>query len=473
MSCKSVDSEFQSALPVKVIQFGQGNFLRAFAEPIIQKMNDSGIFGGSVVIVKPTPRAEAQSLKATGCRYTVVERGPQGGRLVERAVKMNCVRDYINPYETPQRLIDYFLQNSVGVVISNTTEAGIVYSPGERFEDFPNFSYPAKLCRLLYERYLAFGSDAGLLVLPVELIENNGAKLLQCVKLYAADWSLGADFISFLDNDCRFCSTLVDRIVTGYPRSSDEKELYSRLGYEDPFAVCCEPYLSWIITSGGEELFPAHKVFKDVKWVSDPAPYRERKVRILNGTHTLCAAASLLCKVDTVRDMMNDKDICTLAERALKEEIVPTLKLEPKELEEYKNTVFERFENPFIRHRLEDIMLNCVSKFKTRCLPSVLDTVKAGGEPKMLAFSLAALLFYYKSAISCGRASSLRDESDVVNAFSAAAKTDDFVSCVLQNESLWGVSLTDSASFAENARRFFDDIETLTARTALRKALYE
>lgn len=233
-------------LPEKVLQFGEGNFLRAFADWYIELSNRSGIFNGSVVIAKPTSRKAKLDFEKQNCVYTVAVRGRENGRVVEKYDVITSVSRFISAYDNYNELIEIAKSSDLEIIISNTTEAGIVYVENERLEAAPDFSYPAKLTALLYERFKALGFGSGLLILPVELIENNGTELKKCVLKYAADWKLGADFEAYIDKDCKFCSTLVDRIVTGFP-DKDYPQLSSRLGYEDNLLVACEPYHSFII----------------------------------------------------------------------------------------------------------------------------------------------------------------------------------------------------------------------------------
>lgn len=476
---ESVKKRFAD-LPEKVIQFGEGNFLRAFADWFIEKANENGVFNGSVVIVKPTSRKARLDFAAQDCMYTVLERGRENGEKTDRSTVITSVSRFISAYDDCDELLKIASSENISVVISNTTEAGITYISGERFEDYPNVSYPAKLCRLLYERFSKLGFGSGLLILPVELIEDNGAQLKKCVLSYAADWELGDDFIRYVGNDCKFCSTLVDRIVTGFPEN-DYDSLCERLGYTDNLMVACEPYHSWIIAGKVEwkDIFPLHRISDCVKWVNSIAPYRERKVKILNGAHTMSVHAAYLCGFDIVRDMMHDPDFSDYLNIGIENEIIPTIDMDKTELEQFKNSVFERFDNPFIDHKLLDISLNSVSKFSARCLPSVLQYVeKFDTAPPLLSFALAALIRFYNGKFDengdfvsyrAGEKYCIRDSEDVLKAFDSAFRTQDPVKSLLADKLLWGTDLTAVCDLADTVKAAFDDIETLGMRAALKK----
>ncbi len=471
--------EFQS-LPVKVLQFGEGNFLRAFADWYIEKANRMGVFNGRVLIAKPTDRGSAKQLTAQNCFYTVLSRGRDGGKIIEDSDVISSVSECISCYDDCGRLLASAESPEISVVISNTTEAGIVYNNGEKLSDFPYVSFPAKLTAVLYHRYKTLGRGSGLLILPVELIENNGKALLNCVLRYADDWKLGDDFINYLTDDCKFCSTLVDRIVTGFP--SDEYEsITKKLGYEDNLLVACEPYHSWII-EGREEwknIFPVHLADSSVVWTNDLSAYRERKVKILNGAHTMSAPAAYLCGFDIVRDMMRNPYFSAYIKKGLFNEILPTLKLPYDESKAFADAVFERFDNPFIDHRLLDISLNSVSKYKTRCLPSVLDYKEMTGKlPKVLIFSLAALLVFYNGAYDengdfyaerNGIKYRIRDSRAVTDFFYDAYKSEDVVGKVLSNRDFWDVDLTEIDGMYNAVRHYFDILEKQSIKNAVKR----
>lgn len=476
---EAVEKRFKE-LPEKIIQFGEGNFLRAFADWFVEKANANGIFNGSVVLVKPTSRKARLDFNAQNSMYTVLERGRENGEKTDRSTVVTSISRFISAYNDSDELLKIAASEEISVVISNTTEAGITYVNGEKFEDFPNVSYPAKLCRLLYERFSKLGFGSGLLILPVELIEDNGVQLKKCVISYAEDWALGEDFVNYIEKDCKFCSTLVDRIVTGFPEK-DYNSLCERLGYTDKLMVACEPYHSWIIEGKEEwkDRFPIDRISNCVQWVKSIAPYRERKVKILNGAHTMSVLAAYLCGFDIVRDMMHDSDFYDYLNLGIENEIIPTIDMDKAELEQFKNSVFERFDNPFIDHKLLDISLNSVSKFKARCLPSVLQYIEEfNTAPPLLSFALAALIRFYNGKFDengdfvsyrSDEKYCIRDSEDVLKAFDSAFKTQDPVKRILADESLWGMDLTAVCDLADKVKAAFEDIETLGMRAALKK----
>lgn len=458
-----------SKLPVGVLQFGEGNFLRAFADWYIERANTNGVFNSSVVIVKPTESKPSEYFAFQNYNYTVIQRGRTENGVVDESEIITSVSDFLCVCSEYKKFLEYAKCETLKVIISNTTEAGIVYNCGEKFDDAPNFSYPAKLCAFLYERYKYLGTGSGLLILPVELIENNGKELKRCVISYAEDWNLENSFIDYINNDCKFCSTLVDRIVTGFPKNDYENYINS-LGYDDRLLVVCEPYNSWIIEGKDEwkDIFPIHKISDNVKWVSDISPYRERKVKILNGAHTLSVTSAYLAGYDIVRDMMHDELFSSFIKKTLNNEIMLTIDMDREELSDFAESVFNRFDNPFIDHRLLDIALNCVSKYRARCLPSVVKYIeKFSKSPRGLSFSLAALIAFYGGKFNnngdfvSNRNSKeyiIRDSKEVCLAFEKAYNSQDTVKCILSDASLWGVDLTAYTVFFDDVKKCYIDI---------------
>lgn len=483
INVKDMNIKDYSVMPQKILQFGEGNFLRAFFDFMVQKLNENNMLSGSVVMVKPTSSKPRPEFNEQNCRYFVLERGLENGNIIDRSTPITSVSRFLSAYEDAQELLNIAASPELSVIVSNTTEAGIVYNEGESFDEYPNVSYPAKLCRLLFARYSSLGRDFSPLILPVELIENNGSVLKDIVIRYADDWNLGADFISYLRDDCKFCSTLVDRIVTGFPQN-DTQSVFAKLGCEDKLAVACEPYISWVIEGREDwkDIFPAHKIFENVKWVDDISSYRERKVKILNGAHAMSVLAAYLCGYSIVRDMMHDDDFSYYLNTAIDKEIIPTINMEKAELQNFKNSVFERFCNPFIDHKLLDISLNSVSKFRARCLGSILQyTDIFGTAPDLLSFAFAALIKFYDGkfvpngdfvAKSDYSEYFVRDSEDVLRRFEYAYKTDDPVYEILRNENMWGTDLTCISSLYSKVADCFDNIKKFGVRQSLRKVLY-
>lgn len=385
--------------PVKVVQFGEGNFLRAFADHMIDIANEAGVFDGDIVIVKPRAGGSLENFKAQDCQYTVQLRGRVDGEPKKLNRLVTSVADAVSACSEYEKYAALALLPELRFVISNTTEAGIVYDAADRLEMTPPASSPGKLTKFLYERYKAFegAADKGLIMLPTELINDNGLQLKECVLKMAENWGLEQAFTDWLNSACVFASTLVDRIVTGYPKDEAE-ELWQEFGYEDRLLVTGEPFALWVIESPVDisEEMPLHRAGLPVIFTDDHHPYKERKVRILNGAHTSFVLASFLCGNDYVLQSMNNELILQYIKGTLFDEIIPTLTLPAEELKEFAEAVFARFNNPFVKHAHLAIAMNSVSKWRARCMPSLLDYVaKTGVLPAHLTFSLAALLSFY------------------------------------------------------------------------------
>lgn len=389
-------------LPERVLQFGEGNFLRAFVDWMLEAMNRRGIFRGRAVVVQPIAQGMADTINAQQGLYTVLLRGIEHGQVRETREIVSSVSRCLNPYEDYDAFLDCAKNPDLRFVVSNTTEAGIRRDPDDRLDARPAASFPGKLTQLLYARFSRFEGDParGLVMLPCELIEQNGRALEHAVLETAESWNLPPDFTRFLGESCTFTSTLVDRIVTGYPK--DESDAISdALGYDDPLLVTGEIFHSWVIESQRpiEEELPLRKAGLNVVWTRDITPYRERKVRILNGAHTMTVLAAYLAGKNTVRECMDDPLFLTFVERGIEEEILPTLKLARSELVPFAEAVVERFHNPFIRHYLLSIALNSVSKYRTRILGTVVDYARDNGKlPPRLTFALAALIVFYRGS---------------------------------------------------------------------------
>ena len=382
-------------LPIRVLQFGQGNFLRGFVDWQLDVLNARCGLDFGVVIVRPTSRSTAPLLDTQGGRYTTVLRGLDGaGELRTEVRQINCVQREL---DLAIHFADYLAlaQNpDVRFVVSNTTEAGIAVNNSDRYADQPPGSFPAKLTRWLHERFVHFEADPakGIVLLPCELIEANGPVLRSAVLHYASLWQLAPGFHTWLSEACHFCSTLVDRIVTGYP-VDELAPLQAELGYQDGFLVAGELYQYWAIEAPpwvAHEL-PLDRAGLNVQWVTELAPIRLRKVAILNGAHTVLAAVGLLAGVRTVGEAMQDADLCAFLEATLYEEIIPALPFPAGESKVYAQDVLRRFRNPHIQHQLQAIALNMESKCITRLLPQVMRFHRSTGRiPPRLLLSLAA-----------------------------------------------------------------------------------
>lgn len=377
----------------RVIQFGEGGFLRGFADWILQITNEKTNFNGSVVVVQPIPEGMCGVLSEQDCVYTHVMRGTRDGVPVVDTKIIDVISRTVNPYENPNAYLELADKPSFRFVISNTTESGIAYNPDDKIDDAPPKSFPAKVAALLYRRFTN-GMD-GFIFLPCELIDKNGETLKRIILKYAELWNLGDDFKTWVETKNVFCNTLVDRIVTGYPRNEKLD-----IGYEDKMLDTSELFHLWVIEGPKEILkeLPLDKTDLNIILTDRLEGYRTRKVRILNGAHTSMIPYALLEGMETVRDCMENEKIFSFVKRCVFDEIIPTLDLPKEELVDYAENVFERFRNPYIRHNCSSIALNSVSKFKVRVLPSILEYIKRKGEaPKNLTMSLYKLIEFYKN----------------------------------------------------------------------------
>lgn len=389
--------------PVTVLQIGEGNFLRGFVDLMLYESRKKGIYNGSVAVVQPRPggKPKIEALAEQDGLYTVVVRGLEDGKPVERKEVVEIFSRVFDPYSNWETLLEIAKEPELRVVVSNTTEAGIAYRPEVLVEGQPAVSYPGKLAQLLYTRYLAFDGDQtrGLFIFPCELLERNGDALKECVLQYCKEWNLPDAFIQWVLEHNRFLNSLVDRIVTGYPDEAQAEAWFQEWGYRDPMLTTAEPYHLWVIEGEPEleDVLPLVRSGLNVRWVEELKPYQQRKVRILNGAHTLMALVGLVHGLGEVRETMEHPKWGALVKRTIDEEIIPSLPYDQQELESYAAEVTGRFLNPFIRHRLSDIAMNSLSKFKTRLLPSMAH-YRENALPNGLLHGLAGLLRYYKIA---------------------------------------------------------------------------
>ena len=460
--------------PVKVMQFGEGNFLRAFVDYFYDIANEKAGYNGKVKLVQPIGNFPqmADWINEQEGLYTLYLRGSEKGQKVDAKRVISCVSDCVCPYIDGkwEEVLALARSEDLETVVSNTTEAGIAYTQGDSaFDQVPPNSFPAKLTRVLYERYKAFNgaADKGLVILSCELIDNNGKELKKCCNNYAKDWNLEAEFIDWMNNANTFCSTLVDRIVPG--RIRDPKELAAMEeanGYHDQVLDVGEVFGVWVIEgpAGLEDKLPFKKAGVNVMVVPDVTPYKKRKVRILNGAHTGFVLGAYLAGFDIVRDCMHNDTVRGFMNKMLHEEIIPTLPLDKKDLEEFASAVQDRFNNPFINHELMSISLNSTSKWRARNMPSFLEYIEKNGKlPTCLTMSFAAYIAFYSNNIQelndkglvCKRAKgneyTISDDRYVLE-FYNAHKDDDIptlVHAVMTNEQMWGQDLTKVAGFEE------------------------
>ncbi|TCL70887.1 tagaturonate reductase [Hydrogenispora ethanolica] len=385
--------------PEKIIQFGEGNFLRGFVDWMVHQLNKQSLFQGRVVVAQPIPSGRVAELNQQDGLYTLILRGTQDGQVVDQREIITSISRGLDPYTQWQEVLKCAENPAIEYVVSNTTEAGIAYNPADRSSDQPPVSFPGKLTAYLYHRYQHFQGDAtkGMVILPCELIDRNGDNLKRVVLQLAAEWNLPLQFQEWLTKANHFLNTLVDRIVTGYP-AKEMAQLQEELGYTDQNMDTGEIFHLWVIEGDaalGERL-PFTKAGLNVKWVKDMTPYRTRKVRILNGAHTSTVAVAYLAGIDLVRDAVHDQKVGQFLKQAVFEEIIPTLDLEKSELQQFAAAVLERFDNPFIDHKWSDISLNSTSKFEARVMPSLKKYFeKQRVLPKRMTFSLAALFALY------------------------------------------------------------------------------
>ncbi|CAM3439031.1 tagaturonate reductase [Parendozoicomonas haliclonae] len=384
----------------RVIQFGEGNFLRAFVDWQLDILNEKNGLDAGIVIVRPIDTNQP-SLNEQDSLYTTVVRGiDDNGETVSHNRVITSVTREVQIYKEFEEYLKLAHNPDLRFIFSNTTEAGIVWNGDCQYNDQPQVSFPAKLTRLLHERFVTFegAADKGLVVIPCELIDYNGDKLFELIKKHAQEWKLEESFTAWLETACTFCSTLVDRIVTGYPRN-EIAELEAQLGYEDKFLVTAE-YFHLFVIQGPAWLAEELKLEGselNIKLVDDIRPYKERKVAILNGAHTAMVPVAMLQGIETVGNAMSSEFVNGYVRDLIEQEVIPSLDLPKEELETFANAVYDRFSNPFIAHRLQDISLNSMSKFKTRLLPQMIGySDKFGQLPKRIVFSMAALMALYR-----------------------------------------------------------------------------
>ena len=448
--------------PIKVLQFGEGNFLRGFVDWMIDVMNEKTDFNGDVQIVQPIAQGLGEFINQQDGLFHVQLEGIQSGELVQENRLVTCVRGVLNPFEDYDAYLRLGENNDLKFVVSNTTEAGITFDSADKsFETLP-LTFPGKLTALLYHRFKTFSGNPskGLVMIPCELIDKNGIQLKSTVLDYAKLWDLPESFIKWINDHNIFCNTLVDRIVPGFPKEKI-KEIQNELGYEDNLVVMAEPFHFWVIEgpSGLEELFPAPQAGLQVKFVKDQSPYRTRKVRILNGAHTALVPVAYLHGLRTVREAMEDPVISKFIQETIYDEIIPTLDLPKEELDKFASDVLDRFRNPFIHHELISIALNSVSKFKVRVLPSLLEYHRRTGNwPQNLTKSLAALIKFY-SGKTDQETITLNDDAPVLEFFGKIWQEDDLsviVSETLGRVDFWGEDLREYEGLEEYVLKQFE-----------------
>ena len=462
--------------PEKIIQFGEGNFLRCFFDWQLDILNKETDLNAGVAVVRPIDYDTIPLLDTQDGLYTAIIRGiNEKGEVVRDYRIISSVNREIPVYKEFDEYLKLAHNTEIRFIVSNTTEAGIVYDSKDRYEDRPQNTYPAKLTRLLHERFRVCNGDLnkGFILMPCELIDYNGEELKKVVLKYAKLWELGEEFENWLINGNIWCSTLVDRIVTGYPRAEKE-ELIKELGYEDKFMTTGEYFYLFVIQGPKDILTKELNLDKcklNIKIVEDLKPYKKRKVGILNGAHTSMVPVAYLYGVDTVREAMENEDIRSFIEKEIDEEIVPVLDMDRNELVEFKNAVIKRFQNPYVRHMLMDISLNSMAKYKARILPQVLENYNRNKKiPKRLVFALAALIRFYKGVRENGDVINLRDEKHHLEMFKKLWETDDYKkisSTVLGLKDHWGLDLNSIDGMTECVSNYLEIIDKKGVKVAL------
>ncbi|MFD3000673.1 tagaturonate reductase [Pontibacter toksunensis] len=460
--------------PVKILQYGEGNFLRGYVDWMVDILNERTDFNGAVDVVQPRDRNRRtiKALKQQDGLFHVLLNGIKGGKPTQEKRLITCIASALNPYDDYAAYLKRGENPNLQFIFSNTTEAGIAFDESDKSASTISTSFPGKLTALIYHRFQHFNGapDKGLTVIPTELIEKNGEALKHIVLKYAHTWNLPKEFSTWVEESIIFCNTLVDRIVPGFPQDTI-KEVQQELGYEDHLVVTAEPYHLLVIEApeSVKKAFPTEAAGLQVKFVPDLTPYRTSKVRILNGAHTALVPVAYLHGLRTVREAVEDKNTGTFIREAIAQEILPTLDLPKEELEQFANDVIERFQNPFIRHELLSIALNSVSKYKVRVLPSVLEYHKRTGKlPERLLHSLAALILFYKGEWK-GKNILLNDDPDVLRFFRETWLQQDapeVVEAVLANTNLWGTDLTKinglTALVKEQVKRLQESAHTVS-----------
>jgi len=446
--------------PERILQFGEGNFLRAFVEWMINKMNKEANFNTGVVIAQPIENGLAKLLNSQDGLYHVQLKGIKNGKPIKENELIDCVTRAINPYSEYEKYIAVIDNPELRFVISNTTEAGISWDESDALEQTPQNSFPGKMTSLLYRRFKTFNGDSskGLIVICCELIDRNADFLKKYVMQHAKNWNLESEFLMWLENDCAFCNTLVDRIVPGFPKDTIE-EVHKELGYEDQLVTVGEYFHLWVIEAPQwvKKEFPADKAGLEVKFVDDMTDFREQKVRVLNGAHTGSFAVSLLYGIETVRESIEHEVLGRFMNDMIYKEVLATINGDKEDLEKFAEKILERFYNPYIRHEWQSIALNSMSKWKTRNLCSLIDYVRIKNEiPSHLSFSLAALIAYYKGEYN-GKIIHLQDDQVHIDYMQkawdgfelTAENTKSVVENVLAYSKHWEVDLNQISGLTE------------------------
>ncbi len=459
------DGFILESAPEKVLQFGEGNFLRAFVNYWFDVANEKAGWNGKCCLVQPIAPGLAKMINEQEGLYTLYLRGNENGQKVDRKRVISSVSRCLNPYEEEgfNEMMKVAVSDDLEYVVSNTTEAGIVYDPACQLSDKPCSSFPGKLTQVLYERFKA--GKGGLVILSCELIDNNGKELLKCVNQYIDQWGLEAEFAAYVNDKCTFCSTLVDRIVPGRIRDAAEvARLDAENGYTDPLTVVGEVFGVWNIEGPAwlEEQLPYKRAGVNCIVVPDVTPYKKRKVRILNGAHTGFVLGAYLGGFDIVRDCMEDDSVRGFMNKMLYDEVVPILPLAKEDAEGFAAAVQDRFNNPFVNHELMSISLNSTSKWRARNMPSFLEYIEKYGKlPTCLTMSFAAYIAFFSNDIQELNDAGLVCRRPKGNTYTCSDdrwalefyyehrndSVEELVHAVMTNEQMWGQDLTAIEGF--------------------------
>ena len=454
--------------PERIIQFGEGNFLRGFVDWIISNMNEKTDFNSSVVVVQPIDKGMVDALNAQDCLYHVNLQGLNNGEVVNSFRMIDVISRALNPYSQYNDFMALAEQPEMRFVISNTTEAGINFDPSCKPEDAPANSYPGKLTQLLYHRFKHFNGDKskGLIIFPCELIFLNGHKLKETIYQYIELWNLGEEFKSWFETVCGVYATLVDRIVPGFPRK-DIDNIKTKLDFDDNLVVQGEAFHLWVIEAPESvaEEFPANKAGLNVLFVPSEEPYHERKVTLLNGPHTVLSPVAFLSGVNIVRDACRHEVIGKFIKRVMFDELMETLNLPKEELKKFADDVLERFNNPFVDHQVTSIMLNSFPKYATRDLPGVKEYLKRKGVlPEGLVLGLAAIIVYYKGGKRADGVEIVPNDAPEIMAMLTSLWNDgsveNLVKTVLADTSIWGEDLNTIPGLADRVIYYINKIQS-------------
>lgn len=445
------------AYPERILQFGEGNFLRAFVDWIVYNMNKKLDFNAGVVVVQPIPNGMVDMLNDQDGLYHLNLQGINHGETIDSLELIDVITRGLNPYTRFDEYLKLAENPEMRFVVSNTTEAGITFDPSCQLTDQPASSYPGKLTQLLYHRFTTFQGDPskGWLIFPCELIFHNGTELNAAILRYIEHWNLGSEFENWYKTACGVFSTLVDRIVPGYPKDSIGSIL-DRTQLEDKLVVQAEIFHLWVIEAPEwvEKEFPASKAGLNVLFVPSEKPYHDRKVTLLNGPHSALAPVAYLAGLNTVRESVEHEIVGRFVDQVVFGELLKTLDLPETELRKFANDVLDRFRNPFVKHFVTSIMLNAFPKFKTRDIPGLkIYNQRFGKLPKGLVLGLAAIITYYKGGTRADGAPIVpNDDVTIVQLLSdlwATGSVEKVVKGVLGAEFIWGEDLNEIAGLAE------------------------